>query len=111
MKNGDWQDINKGNHITTTGDFEVEKVVYNDKEQRLYYNKESYFDNVSKEIWEFYIGGYQVLKQYLTGGRVNRKGKKLTLEEIENLQNTIKILHFTIEQMQKIEELDELYLK
>ena len=41
--------------------------------KKLYFNKTCYFSDVSKDIWEFKIGGYQVLKQYLVGGRVEQK--------------------------------------
>ena len=67
---------------------------------RLYINKEQYFDNVPKEVFEFYIGGYQVLSKYLK----DRKNKTLSLQEIENVEDIVKVLQFTIKQMKKIEK-------
>ncbi len=49
-----------------TGDNDkIEKIVYSAEEQRIYINKEKYFDNVSPELWNYQIGGYQVLHKYL----------------------------------------------
>jgi predicted helicase len=47
-------DITKGSRL-------VEKPVYDEKQQRLYVNKDQYFSPVPKDVWEFYIGGYQFL--------------------------------------------------
>lgn len=43
----------------------IEKPVYNEKENKLFINKTLYFDKVSKEVWLYKIGGYQVLDKYL----------------------------------------------
>ena len=43
----------------------VEKIVYSEEEQRIYINKEKFFDNISAELWNYQIGGYQVLQKYL----------------------------------------------
>lgn len=43
----------------------VEKVVYHENENRVCINPEKYFDNVTPELWNYRIGGYQVLKKYL----------------------------------------------
>ena len=81
------------------GGFEVEKSAYDKKQQRLYINNDQYFSPIPKEVWEFHVGGYQVLDKYLK----SRKGRTLSLDEIENIQNIVKVLAFTIAQMQKID--------
>lgn len=43
----------------------IEKVIYDEKKQRIYINKDKYFDNVSSELWNYQIGGYKVLQKYL----------------------------------------------
>jgi len=43
----------------------IEKINYDEKAQKIYINKEKYFDNVSSELWNYQIGGYQVLQKYL----------------------------------------------
>jgi hypothetical protein len=67
---------------------------------RLYLNSEMYFDNVQKVVYDFQIGGYQVLDKYLK----DRKGRELSLDEVENIENIVKVLSFTIETMAKIDE-------
>lgn len=84
----------------TKGGFVVEKPVYDPKNQRLYINKDQYFSPIPQAVWDFHIGGYQVLDKYLK----SRKGRKLELDEIENIQHTVKALAFTIEQMNKIDQ-------
>jgi predicted helicase len=84
----------------TKGNMRVEKPVYVEEDQQLYINKDQYFSPISKDVWEFYIGGYPVLDKYLK----SRKDRTLTLDEIENIQNVVKVLALTITQMQKIDE-------
>ena len=43
----------------------IEKVIYKEDEQRIYINKEKYFEGVTSEVWNYHIGGYQVLHKYL----------------------------------------------
>ncbi len=83
------------------GSMEVEKPAYDEKHQRLYINKDQFFSFVPQNVWEFNIGGYQVLDKYLS----SRRGRKLTLDEIEHIQNTVKAFAFTISQMLIIDEL------
>lgn len=78
----------------------VEKPIYNPKEQRLYINPKQYFAPVPEDVWNFHIGGYQVLDKYLK----SRKGRELSLDELEHVMNVIKVLRFTIDQMQTIDE-------
>ena len=55
---------------------------------------------VPKVVWEFEIGGYQVLDKYLK----DRVGRTLSLNEIENVENVVNVLDFTIEVMDRIDE-------
>jgi len=73
---------------------------YNPKEPRLYINPQRYFAPVPEEVWNFHIGGYQVLDKYLK----SRRGRELSLDEIENVLNVVKVLRFTIERMEEIEQ-------
>jgi hypothetical protein len=51
--------------------------------------------------WEFYIGGYQVLDKWLK----SRKDRVLSYEEKETFTKIVNTLDFTIEQMEKIDEI------
>lgn len=86
-------------HFTDNGSYEVEKPVFNN--DKLFINKQQYFYPVTKQVYEFYIGGYQVLDKYLK----DRKGRKLELTEITHIGNIVKVVGFTIQQMQNIDAL------
>ena len=83
----------------TPGDFMVEKPTYDAQRERLLINKTQYFSPVPQDVWDFHIGGYQVLDKYLK----SRKSRTLSLDEIENVQNVVNVLRFTIDQMERIE--------
>ncbi|MDD1748779.1 MAG: hypothetical protein LUO89_02785, partial [Methanothrix sp.] len=83
----------------TKGTDLVEKPVYGATNQRLYINTTQYFSPVPEDVWNFHIGGYQVLDKYLK----SRKGRELSLDEKENVMNVVKVLRFTIDQMEKID--------
>lgn len=82
-------DISLNDFITTfpnAGSDEVEKITY--KDGNVYINAEQYFGNVPEIAWNFYIGGYQPAQKYLK----DRKGRKLSNDEIEQYQRIIKVL-------------------
>ena len=83
----------------TGGDFDVEKVQYDAKHERLSINETDSFSPVPQDVWEFHIDGYPVLDTYLK----SRKGRTLSLDEIEAIQNIANALRFTIDQMQRID--------
>ena len=74
----------------------VEKIYH--ENDRLYFNKSCYFANTSEEIYNFKIGGYQVLDKYLK----SRKGLDI-FDDLSHIQKIIKSLQSTIEIMQKID--------
>lgn len=48
-----------------SGDNAVTEVTYKQDEQRIYINKQQYFEGITPEVWMFKIGGYQVLDKWL----------------------------------------------
>ncbi len=78
----------------------MEKVSYDEETRRGYFNKEQYFDGISKAVWEYQIGGYQVLAKYLK----DRKKRELSLEEIEHYRKVAKAIERTIEVQGEVEE-------
>jgi hypothetical protein len=82
------------------GDHLMEAVRYSSQEQAVWINKTQCFKPVPEEVWEFHIGGYQVLDKYLK----SRKGRILTLDEINHISAVADSLAFTIEQMAAIDE-------
>jgi predicted helicase len=81
-----------GNHV-------VETVRY-DPEQAIFINERQSFVPVPQAVWDFHIGGHQVLEKYLR----SRKGRKLSLDEINHVAAVADALAFTIDQMAKIDE-------
>jgi len=84
-----------------SGDNQVEKPRYD--EGRVYINNDQYFEGIEKEVWEYQIGGYQVLDKWLK----DRKGRRLSLEDIKHYCQVATALKKTIEVQ---EEIDNLYL-
>jgi predicted helicase len=84
----------------TKGHNKVEKVKY--EQGRVCINDDQYFENVTPEIWEYQIGGYQVCSKWLK----DRKGRILSLDEIRHYCKVVTAIEKTIE-IQK--EIDNLY--
>jgi predicted helicase len=82
------------------GDDAVEAVRYSEAEQAIWINKAQCFKPVPEDVWNFHIGGYQVLEKYLK----SRKGRQLSLDEINHVAAVADSLAFTITQMAKIDE-------
>ncbi|HRS01159.1 MAG TPA: DNA methyltransferase, partial [Bacteroidota bacterium] len=76
----------------------IEKIEYNEQEQRIYINKDKYFDNVAPELWNYYIGGYQVLQKFLK----DRKGRQM--DDPPQYCRIITAIAKTIETQQQIDE-------
>jgi predicted helicase len=85
------------------GDYHIEKPKYDENEKRVYINNAQYFEEIKKEVWEYQIGGYQVLDKWLK----DRKGWKLSLEDMKHYCQIATALEKTIEVQ---EEIDNLYL-
>jgi predicted helicase len=86
-----------------SGDALVKKVNYIQKEKRVYINDNQYFSNIDKEIWEYHIGGYQVMAKWLK----DRKKRHLSLEDIRHYIKIARTLQLTIQYQDKIDELYE----
>jgi predicted helicase len=82
-----------------SGSNKVEKVGYDEEGQRVFINKEQYFDGISKVVWKYRIGAYQVMEKYLK----DRKGRKLSLDEINHYMKVAKAIQLTIELQEKID--------
>jgi predicted helicase len=66
---------------------------------RVWINATQYFDNVPKDVWEFHVGGYQVCNKWLK----DRKGRKLTYDDLTHYQQIVSALAETIRLMQDID--------
>ena len=81
------------------GDNTVEAVRYVAADKSIHIDAAHSFAPVPQAVWDFHIGGYQVLEKYLK----SRKGRTLSLDEIEHVAKVADVLAFTIDQMATID--------
>ena len=74
------------------------KPVY--KDGAVWINASQRFQNVPEAVWLFHIGGYQVCEKWLK----DRKGRRLSAEDIAHYQKVVVALSETIRLMQAIDE-------
>jgi predicted helicase len=73
------------------GENRIERLRYAEKEKRVYINQSQYFEGITKEVWEYQIGGYQVCDKWLK----DRKGR--TLDDIRTYCRIATAIQKTIE--------------
>ncbi len=83
-----------------SGDNMVTKREFVKDSSRLYVNDTQFFDKVSPEVWNYFIGGYQVLDKWLK----DRIGRALTLEDQLHFRKIITALTETIELQKRIDK-------
>lgn len=83
------------------GDNRVEKQRYDEKAQRAYINAVQYFEEIEPAIWTYQIGGYQVMDKWLK----DRKGRILSLEDIQHYCRVATALKKTIAVQAEIDSL------
>ena len=86
LKLGDFS--GKGNNV-------VEVVRYSPNEQAIHINKTQHFAPVPEDVWNFHIGGYQVLDKWFK----SRKGRELLHDDLVHVGNVVDALSFTVSQM------------
>lgn len=84
-----------------SGDNAVKVVKYDEKTGRVYINDEQYFEGVEGKHWDFYIGGYQVLRKWLRERK--RHGRKLSGGDVETYQRIVSIVDETLTLMHDID--------
>ncbi len=86
------------------GDHVVDKVRYTEPGQgadegRVWINKKQYFKNIPPEVWNFYIGGCRVCEKWLK----DRKGRKLSFDDLTHYQRIVSALSETIRIMGEVD--------
>ncbi len=81
------------------GDDSVVKPKYDEEKQIVFINDKNYFEGIAPEIWNYHIGGYQVLEKYLK----DRKGR--VMEDPGQYCKIVTALYFTINLQSKIDSL------
>ncbi len=93
------------------GDNRVEKPKYEQPPQSpfakgelkgvVHINKTQYFEGISQNVWSYQIGGYQVCDKWLK----DRKGRSLSLDEIQTYCRIATAIQETIEIQQNIDKI------
>jgi predicted helicase len=74
---------------------------YDPDEERVWINDAQFFEPVAPELWEYRIGGYQVLEKWLK----DRRDRQLSLDEIRTYCRIVTAIAKTIELQEQIDEL------
>jgi predicted helicase len=77
----------------------IDKITYKEDEQRIYINNEKYFEGIAPEVWNYHIGGYQVLQKYLK----DRKGRNM--DDAPRYCRIVTALSRTIEIQEQIDKI------
>jgi len=87
-------------------DNRIEKLKYDEKAGLLYINTMQYFEGISKDVWSYQIGGYQVCDKWLKD-RKKRTDPRLSLDEIQTYCRIVTAIHKTIEIQMGIDKIYE----
>jgi len=77
----------------------VDKVRYDETERRVWINEAQYFESVPPDVWGLHVGGYQVCEKWLK----DRKGRKLSWDDVQHYQKVVVALAETIRLMEEID--------
>lgn len=69
----------------------IEKIAYDAEVQKLFVNDSLHFCGVSEAVWEYKIGGYQVLDKYLKSHKGEEIDYKYFEKVIQSLHKSLKI--------------------
>jgi predicted helicase len=83
------------------GNQRVDKINYSVEEKKVFINSKQYFEGLSRSVWEYEIGSYQVCEKWLK----SRKGRILRNEEIKSYCQMVKVINTTIELQRKIDSI------
>ena len=71
---------------------EGQKASFGDEVLDVFLNGVAYWENVPKAVWNYTIGGYQVIKKWLSYREKTMLGRGLTMEEAEYITEMIRRL-------------------
>jgi len=83
------------------GNTTIEKVEFDVTRQLVNINENQYFTGIKQDLWNYQIGGYQVLRKWLE----DRKNREMTIEDIKQYAKIVMALQETIEIQSQIDGL------
>ncbi len=81
------------------GTNEVDRVRYDEQGESVFVNRTQHFANVPPTVWQLHVGGYQVAEKWLK----DRKGRRLSYDDIEHYRRVVMALERTIHLMSEID--------
>ncbi|MGB3512615.1 MAG: type ISP restriction/modification enzyme [Microcoleaceae cyanobacterium] len=81
----------------------VKEIRYDERNEKIWINKNCYFTGVSQKVWEFKIGSYQVLDKWLKDRK--KANRELSDEEINHYQKIILALRETRKILTEIDKI------
>ena len=70
----------------------------------IYLDNVAYWRNVPEPVWNYYIGGYQVIKKWLSYREYDLLGRPLKLEEVDEVTNMIRRIAALVLMEQELNE-------
>ena len=70
----------------------------------VYLNGAAYWRNIPVNVWEYYIGGYQIIRKWLSYREVEILGRPLKPEEAREVMNTARRIAAIILLQPKLDE-------
>jgi hypothetical protein len=83
------------------GDNLVEDVKYDEKKKLVWINAGRHFGPIARDVWEYQIGGYQVMAKWLK----DRKGQRLQLDDIKHYCRIATAIKQTISIQKRIDKI------
>lgn len=77
----------------------VDRRRYEDESQQLWINDTQYIGNVTKDMWNYRIGGYQVAEKWLK----DRRGRELSAEDLRHIQTVLTAIKTALDEIQGFE--------
>ena len=67
-------------------------AVFGEQTHDVWINAQTFWRNVPNSVWEFHIGGYQVLKKWLSYREEKVLGRAITSDEVKHFTETTRRL-------------------
>lgn len=109
LKNSEMWGIQPKGTRDGTLDWKIEKVEYNTADKRAYINDRQYFEGIEPEVWNFNIGGYQIMDKWLKDRK--KAGKQLSADDRLHYVKIAVVLRETIRIQKEIDETDFMEIK
>jgi predicted helicase len=90
-------------HYEGDGKNEISQIKYHPDQEKITINQNCYFLGIPQEVWDFKIGGYQVLDKWLKDRK--KANQHLSSEDISHYQKIIVALVETLKIMNEIDQI------